>query len=91
MLPDKQAHDQEKRIKDNDLGANAGILQNTVDLTHALRERVAEGHEVKVADRAAIRPDWTAHIQRCGDYVLDGENLPPDLDEEVALPALTKS
>ena len=56
MLPDKQAHDQEKRIKYNDLVANAVILQNTVDLTHAIRELVAEGHEVKVEALAAIRP-----------------------------------
>ncbi|MDQ2807050.1 MAG: Tn3 family transposase [Chloroflexota bacterium] len=91
VLPDKQAHDQEKRIKYNDLVANAVILQNTVDLTHAIRELVAEGHEVKVEDLAAISPYWTAHIKRFGDYVLDWENLPPDLDEELALPLLTKS
>jgi len=90
VLPDKHAYDQEKRVKYTDLVANAVILQNTVDLTQAVWELVAEGHEVKAEDLAALSPYWTSHIKRFGDYILDWDELPPDLDADLALPALAR-
>jgi TnpA family transposase len=91
VLPDKHSHDQEKRIKYTDLVANAVILQNTVDLTQAVWELVAEGHEVKTEDLAALSPYWTRHIKRFGEYILNWDDLPPTLAEELPLPALTSS
>ena len=85
ILPDKHSQDQEKRIKYIDLVANAIILQNTVDLTYAVRELVAEGYDVKREDLAGISPYWTTHIKRFGDYVLDWDEAPPALDEDLSL------
>jgi TnpA family transposase len=85
ILPDKHSQDQEKRIKYIDLVANAIILQNTVDLTYAVRELVAEGYDVKREDLALISPYWTGHIKRFGDYVLDWDEAPPALDAELPL------
>ena len=78
--------EQEKRVKYTDLVANAVILQNTVDLTDALRELAAEGYEIKREDLELLSPYWTRHIKRFGDYVLDWEELPPPLEEDTPLP-----
>ena len=85
-LPDKQSQDQEKRIKYTDLVANAVILQNTVDLTEAVRSLVTEGYEVKREDLALLSPYWTRHIKRFGDYILEWDEVPPALDDELPLP-----
>ncbi len=71
--------EQEKRVKYTDLVANAVILQNTVDLTDALRELAGVGYEIKREDLELLSPYWTSHIKRLGDYVLDWEELPPPL------------
>jgi Tn3 transposase DDE domain len=62
------------------------ILQNTVDLTDALRELAGEGYEIKREDLELLSPYWTSHIKRFGDYVLDWEELPPPLEEDLPLP-----
>ena len=85
-LPDKQSQDQEKRIKHTDLVANAVILQNTVDLTEAVRSLVAEGYAVKREDLAGLSPYWTRHIKRFGDYILEWDEVPPALEDELPLP-----
>jgi hypothetical protein len=36
---------------------------------------------------AALSPYWTSHIQRFGDYVLNLDELPEPLEEDMALPA----
>lgn len=86
VLPDKHAQDQEKRIKYTDLVANAVILQNTVDLTYAVRDLIADGYEVKAEDLALLSPYWTSHIKRFGDYILDWDEAPPALEDELQLP-----
>ncbi len=66
--------------------ANAVILQNTVDLTEAVRELVASRYEVKHEDLALLSPYWTQHIKRFGDYILEWDELPPALEDELPLP-----
>jgi Tn3 transposase DDE domain len=61
---------QEKRIKYNDLVANAVAIQNVIDLTRAVRELIREGYPVNREDLAALSPYQTRHIKRFGDYVL---------------------
>lgn len=85
-IPDKDPVEIEKRIKYRDLIANTVILQNTVDLTYALRDLAAEGHSIKREDVAALSPYWTEHIKRFGDYVLEWDELPPTLEEELPIP-----
>ncbi len=78
--------EQEKRVKYTDLLANAVILQNTVDLTKAVHELAGSGYEVKREDLALLSPYWMSHIKRFGDYVLEWEELPPPLEEDLPLP-----
>ncbi len=85
ILPDKHTQDQERRIKYTDLVANAVILQNTVDLTQAVRDLVASGYAVKRDDLALLSPYWTRHIKRFGDYILDWDALPLALEDELPL------
>ncbi len=73
-------------LKYNGLVANAVILQNVVDMTAALRTIAADGHAVKREDIGALSPYWTSHIQRFGDYVLNLDELPDPLEEDLALP-----
>ena len=85
-MPDKHSQDQEKRIKYTDLVANAVILQNTGDLTEAVRDWVASGYEVKREDLALLSPYWTGHIKRFGDYILEWDELPLPLEDDLPLP-----
>ncbi len=78
--------EQEKRVKYTDLLANAVILQNTIDLTRAVHELAESGYEVKREDLALLSPYWTSHIKRFGDYVLEWDELPPPLEEDLPLP-----
>ena len=62
------------------------IVQNTVDLSYALRELAAAGHPIQREDVAALSPYWTQHIKRFGDYVLEWDEVPPVLEEELPIP-----
>lgn len=86
VLPENDPEELLKRVKYNGLVANAVILQNVVDLTQALRELAAEGHTVKREDIAALSPYWTSHIQRFGDYILNLDEVPQPLQEDLPLP-----
>jgi TnpA family transposase len=86
IIAENDPVEQEKRIKYTDLIANAVILQNTVDLTYALRDLAAEGYAIQQADVAALSPFWTSQIRRFGEYILEWEDVPPMLDEDLAIP-----
>jgi TnpA family transposase len=77
--------EQEKRIKYNDLVANALILQNVIDMTARLRELKQAGYPVNRETVAALSPYLTSHIRRFGDYVLDMEAPPEPLYFELPL------
>jgi len=73
-ITDPDPQEQEKRIKYNDLVANAVMLHNVHDMTTALHELAAEGYPVHPKDLAALSPYATHNIKRFGDYLLP----PPD-------------
>lgn len=68
--------EQEKRIKYNDLVANALIVMNVVDLTRILRQLDPNQYVITRQTLARLSPYQTEHIQRFGDYVIDLHTLP---------------
>jgi hypothetical protein len=88
VIADNDPEEQEKRIKYNDLVANAAILHTVVDLTAALHELAAEGHTIAQEDVATLSPYVTRALKRFGDYVLPARTLPGPLTfaSEFALP-----
>jgi len=86
VISENDPQEQEKRIKYNDLVANAVIFQNVVDMTYTLRELAQEGYEVTRANIAVLSPYLTRHIKRFGDYVLDLSNVPQPLESEMLVP-----
>jgi TnpA family transposase len=71
--------EQEKRVKYNDLVANALILQNVADMTRLLPKLAQQGHLVTRETVAPLSPYLTSHVRRFGDYVLDLNRLPEPL------------
>ena len=80
IIAENDPEEQEKRVKYNDLVANALILHNVVDMTGVLREMAREGYSITREDVGALSPYLREHIKRFGDYVLDLENIPQPLD-----------
>lgn len=74
--------EQEKRIKYQDLVANAVMLSNVVDLTQALNGIAADGYAVTPEQVRRLSPYMTEHIRRFGQYVLDMETTPDPLKPE---------
>jgi TnpA family transposase len=87
VIAENDPEEQEKRIKYNDLVANAAVFQTTVDLTTALGELASEGYTIKPEDIARLSPYVTRTIRRFGDYVIDMETIPPPLNGELILTA----
>lgn len=87
VITENDRDEQEKRIKYNDLVANAAILQNVIDIGRALKELDGEGRPASQEDLAYLSPYLTRSIKRFGDYSINLERSPAPLDEEVKLPA----
>lgn len=73
VLSENDPEEQEKRMKFKELLANSLILQNTADMTQALRSLAEEGYPLRREDVARLSPYLTAHVKRFGDYVVDPE------------------
>ena len=81
VISTNDREEMEKRIKYNDLVANAVIFHNAVELTNILRQLKREGYLIDKDDVAALSPYLTNNIKRFGDYLLDLTDIPPSLDE----------
>lgn len=87
VITENDPEEQEKRIKYNDLVANAVIFQNVIDISGVLQQLIKEGYKLKVEDVSSISPYLTSHIKRFGDYFIDLSIIPPSLsDAELSLP-----
>jgi TnpA family transposase len=87
VIAENDPEEQEKRIKYNDLVANAVIFQNVIDISAVLQQLIKEGYKLKVEDVSSISPYLTSHIKRFGDYFIDLSIIPPSLsDAELSLP-----
>jgi TnpA family transposase len=78
--------EQEKRMHYKDLVANTVIFQNTVDITAILRSLQQEGVSVRRDTVAMLSPYLTRHIRRYGDYVINVENTPAPINNELDMP-----
>ncbi len=86
VITENEPDEQEKRIKYNDLVANAAVFQTTVDLTTVLAELSSEGYPVRPEDVALLSPYITRSIKRFGDYVIDLRKSPGPLSAAMELP-----
>lgn len=62
---------QEKLVKFNALLANLVIYHFTLEITAAVNQHVAEGHDVDREDLATVSPYQQGKLRRFGDWVLD--------------------
>jgi TnpA family transposase len=83
IISENDPEEQEKRIKYNDLVANAVIFQNVCDLTLILWELSKEGYEFSKEDIVLLSPYLTRHIKRFGDYMIDLENIPQPIEGDI--------
>ena len=86
MIAENDPEEQEKRIKYNDLVANAVIFQNVKDITLILRDLIKEGQTLFRNDVEALSPYLIKHVKRFGDYILDLENIPQPLEGAMSVP-----
>lgn len=86
VIAENDPEEQEKRIKYNDLVANAVIFQNVIDITLILRDLIKEGQTLFRNDVKALSPYLTKHVKRFGDYILDLENIPQPLEGAMSVP-----
>ncbi|ACB54501.1 putative transposase, Tn3 [Crocosphaera subtropica ATCC 51142] len=85
IINSNNREEMEKRIKYNDLVANAVIFQNVVDLTEVFQQLQTEGYFLDKEDVSALSPYLTSHIKRFGDYFLDLTQTPTQLDDLMVL------
>jgi TnpA family transposase len=86
VITEHDPEEQEKRLKYLDLVASAVILQNTVDISYAIRALSEEGYPLKRSLLATLSPYLTRHLKRYGDYVVDLGNIPQPLEGAITLP-----
>lgn len=85
-ITDQTPEEQEKRIKYNDLVANAVILNNTVEMAGVLKGLMKEGGYMITKEAVSmLSPYQTHHIKRFGNYVIDLERLPPPFEADFSL------
>lgn len=63
VIAENDPEEQEKRIKYNDLVANAVIFQNVIDITLILRDLIKEGQTLFRNDAEALSPYLTKHVK----------------------------
>ncbi|BAQ63191.1 mobile element protein (plasmid) [Geminocystis sp. NIES-3708] len=85
IITTNDIEEMEKRIKYNDLVANAVIFHNVVELTNILQQLQKEGYFMDQKDVVFLSPYLTSHIKRFGDYFLDLNEVPQSLDEFAVL------
>lgn len=71
----------EKAIGYNLLICNSVIVQNIVDLTDTIHKLQKTGLAIGKEDIARLSPYLTSHIKRFGDYILDLDAVPKDIEK----------
>lgn len=70
----------EKAVKYNALIANCIVLHNIIDYSYIIHQLQQEGYDIVKEDVARLSPYLTEHLKRFGDYVLDMQTLPENID-----------
>lgn len=70
----------EKAIKYNALIANCVVLQNVIDYSYVIHQLQQEEYAITKEDAARISPYITEHLKRFGDYIIDLDRLPENIE-----------
>jgi len=73
--------EQEKAIKYNSLVANIVMLQNVVDMSAIIQQLENEGMDIDKDDLSLLSPYMTSHIKRFGNYIINIDQHPPELEQ----------
>ena len=80
VITENSRDEQRKAIKYNHLVANCLIFHNLCSLTRLVQKLEQRGDPVPEDAIASIGPYLTEHINRFGDYILNLDRKPPQLD-----------
>lgn len=80
LVASNDPDEMEKAIKHNDLIANCIMLQNVIDMTDVCHALIQEGHTITEQDLSHMSPYMTEHLKRFGEYVLDLNLRPANLN-----------
>lgn len=85
VLAENNRDEQRKLIKFNHLVANSLIFYNVYAMTKALHRLSKEGIALSKDTLQCLSPDWTAHVNRFGDYQLDLSRKPPEVTYDLEI------
>ncbi|MDA7742535.1 Tn3 family transposase [Francisellaceae bacterium] len=71
----------EKSIKYNQIITNSVMLQDIIDMTNILHELKSEGYKYTIEEVGYLSPYIRGHIKRFGEFVLDLNNKPANIDK----------
>ncbi|MCP4474307.1 MAG: Tn3 family transposase [Gammaproteobacteria bacterium] len=71
----------EKSIKYNQLITNSIMLQDVIDMTNIFNKLKAEGYKYTIEEVGYLSPYIRSHIKRFGEFVLDLNNKPANIDK----------
>ncbi|KAF1007402.1 MAG: hypothetical protein GAK28_01744 [Luteibacter sp.] len=91
VIAENDPDEQQKRLRYNDLIASAVILQNMVDMMHALQKLDGQGMAISGRDVSCLSPYLTGGIKRFGDYRLDLKRAPEPWIRERTFKAAAKA
>jgi TnpA family transposase len=80
VIAENGRDEQRKNIKYNHLVANCLIFYNVQAMTQALRELGQAGQPIEAETLQRLSPCLTEHINRFGDYSVDIERNPPEVN-----------
>jgi hypothetical protein len=78
LMAENDPEEMQKLVRYTDIVANALMVQNVADLTEALAKLEQRGYPVKSEDVARLSAYMTEHLQRFGEYTLNGQPLSPE-------------
>ena len=80
IVASNDTDEMEKAVKYNPLIANCIALHNIIDYTYIIHQLQQEGYDIVKEDVARISPYLAKHLKRFGDYVLDMQTLPENIE-----------
>ena len=79
LVASNDEDEMEKAVKYNDIITNSVILQNIIDMSDIIHQLTQEGAQIREDDIATLSPYITEHIKRFGDYTIDMQITPANI------------
>ena len=57
------------------------MLQNVVDMSSIIQQLEKEGMDIQKDDLTLLSPYMTSHIKHFGDYTINTDQRPPELEQ----------